>query len=266
MLTVQFAAAARVAGDIGQVFVWAKSPVATMPVIVNGPVPGFVSVTACVALVDPTAWLVNVKLAGATLAAGTVPVPLRLIVCGLPGSLSVIVTVPVTLPDALGVNVILTVQLAPDAKVAGGTGQVLVWAKVPVTAIPDTVNGPVPVLESVTVWAALVNPTFRLVKVKLVGATLAAGTVPVPLMLIVCGLPAASSVIDTAALRAPVAVGAKVTLMVQFPPAATVAPQVPVWAKSPVLAPVIAILAMLRVAPPLLVSVITWAAVLLPTF
>ena len=55
-----------------------------------------------------------------------------------------------------------------------------------------------------------------------------------------CGLFPASSVIDTDAVRVPAAVGLKVTLTIQFAPAATLAPQVFVWEKSPLLAPVIA--------------------------
>jgi hypothetical protein len=148
----------------------------------------------------------------------------------------------------------LTVQFAPAARVAGDKGQVLVWAKSPVVAILDIVIGPVPVLESVTVWAALVAPTIWFVNVRFAGAKLAPGTVPVPLKLIVCGLPGALSVMVTAALRALAAVGANCTLMMQLPPAATLAPQVCVWTKSCVFAPVIVIVR-LRVEPPPLVSV-----------
>ena len=45
------------------------------------------------------------------------PVPLSATICGLPGALSVTETVPFRLPDALGVNVTLMVQAAPDARV-----------------------------------------------------------------------------------------------------------------------------------------------------
>ncbi len=46
-----------------------------------------------------------------------VPVPLSATVCGLPGALSVTESVPVTLPEVLGVRVTLIVQFAPDARV-----------------------------------------------------------------------------------------------------------------------------------------------------
>ena len=53
--------------------------------------------------------------------------------------------------------------------------------------------------------------------------------VAVPESATVCGLPLALSAMDTEAVRVPGAVGLKVTLMVQFAEAATLAPQVLVW-------------------------------------
>ena len=66
-------------------------------------------------------------------------------------------------------------------------------------------------------------------KAKLVGAKLAAGAIPVPERVTVCGLPVASSVTVIAPGWLPVAVGVKVTLMEQLAPAATEAGQVLVW-------------------------------------
>lgn len=82
---------------------------------------------------------------------------------------------------------------------------------------------------------------------------------PVPLTDTVCGLPAALSENETVPLRLPVVVGTKVTLMAQFAPAASVEPQVFVWAK---FAPA-EILAIVSAAVPELVSVMTkgWLAV-----
>src|SRR6266852_8238343 len=48
--------------------------------------------------------------------AAAAPVPLEVSMCGLPGALSVIVTVPVRVPVAVGVKVTLIVQLALAAK------------------------------------------------------------------------------------------------------------------------------------------------------
>ena len=61
---------------------------------------------------------------------------------------------------------------------------------------------------------------------RLVGDKLTIAAIPVPVRLIVCGLPDALSVMLTLPVRVPVAVGVKVTLMLQLPPAATDAPQV----------------------------------------
>ena len=56
---------------------------------------------------------------------------------------------------------------------------------------------------------------------------LTTGAVPVPLpeRLMTCGLPLALSVMVTAPVRVPVAVGVKVTLIVQLFPVATPVPQ-----------------------------------------
>ena len=63
-------------------------------------------------------------------------------------------------------------------------------------------------------------------KLKLVGAKLIPGPTPVPDRATVCGLPLALSVTVIVPDWLPVAVGVNVTLMVQFPPAATDVPQV----------------------------------------
>src|ERR1039457_5271426 len=70
----------------------------------------------------------------------------------------------------------------------------------------------------------------------------------------------------TDAPRIPAAVGVKVTKMLQLPPAATLAPQVLVCAKSPGLVPVTARLLIRRVAEPVLLSITDWAALVVPTF
>jgi hypothetical protein len=74
------------------------------------------------------------------------------------------------------------------------------------------------------------------VNVRLVGLTVTA--VPVPVNGIVWGVPGALSLTERFAVREPVAVGRKVTLMLQFAPAARVAPQVVVLAKSAAFVPV----------------------------
>ena len=83
------------------------------------------------------------------------------------------------------------------------------------------------------------------------GERLTTGAVPVPVRLTdwVAGL--ALSVIVTAPVRVPAAVGLKVTLRVQLALAARLAPQVLVWEKSPLAV----MLVMLRVALPVLLRV-----------
>ena len=75
-----------------------------------------------------------------------------------------------------------------------------------------------------------------------------------PLRLITCGLPGASSVMVTEPAAAPVAVGMKVTSIKQVALAARLAPQSLVWAKSPLAV----MLVMFRVAVPVLVRVTGW--------
>ena len=76
--------------------------------------------------------------------------------------------------------------------------------------------------------------------VREVGERAAEAATPVPAKLAVCGLPLALSVTISVALRAPVVVAVKVTLIVQLPPAATIEPQLFVCAKSALLVPVTA--------------------------
>src|SRR5215472_10589808 len=83
--------------------------------------------------------------------------------------------------------------------------------------------------------------------------------VPDPVKETFCGLPAALSVMVSAALREPRAAGVKVTLNVQLAPPATLEPQVLVSAKSPLFLPVIATLLRLSGALPILVKVTFWA-------
>ena len=72
----------------------------------------------------------------------------------------------------------------------------------------------------------------------------------------VCGLLLALSAIVIEAVSLPANEGVKVTLIAQFPPAATELAQVSATStKSPLLAPVIVMLVMLKGAPPVLLKV-----------
>lgn len=70
-----------------------------------------------------------------------------------------IVSAPDRLPTAVGVNVALTVQLAPAAKVLGDNGQFEVAEKSPVTAMEQIVSTCDCVFVSVRDLAAVELPT-----------------------------------------------------------------------------------------------------------
>jgi hypothetical protein len=95
-------------------------------------------------------------------------------------------------------------------------------------------------------------PTFCAGKVKEAEERLTVdAATPVPARLTVCVAGLALSVMVTAPVLVPAAVGLKVTLRVQLAPAATLEPQVLVWEKSPLAV----MLVMLRVALPVLLRV-----------
>src|SRR3989442_12789137 len=142
------------------------------------------------------------------------PVPLSETLCGLPAASSVMFTVAARTPVAAGVKLTLIVQLAPGATEPAPPGQVLPAAKAksaacaPVMVMLMRFSGAPPLLVSVTFWAGLVVPTRCLPKALLVAESVAVGGVtPVPVSDTDCGLPAASSVMITVAVRALAAVG-----------------------------------------------------------
>jgi len=164
-----------------------------------------------------------------------VPVPARLAVCGLPGTLSEMDRVPVRVPSAFGVKVTEIVQLAPAANVLGDNGQVEVCAKSPEVKMLKIVSGTAWLFFTVKLFAALVVPNTWLPKERL-AADKVTEPVPVPLNCAVCGVLVALSLTVSLPVRAPSAVGVKVTEMVQLDFAANVFGdngQFEVWAKSP---------------------------------
>jgi len=105
------------ANELPQVWVSEKSaalvPVIAMPAIVNVVVPTFVNVTDLAALVVPTLTVPKLKLVGESFA--VVPIPLRGTCCGLPAALSVTLRAAWRVTLAVGLNVMLMLQLAPGA-------------------------------------------------------------------------------------------------------------------------------------------------------
>jgi hypothetical protein len=252
-----------------QVLVSAKlpglAPVNVKPLMDSVAFPVLFSVTAWAALVVPRFWLLNVRLVGETAANGPLPVPVKFTVCGLLVALSVRVNVAVRVPGPVGVNVILMVQLPPAAT---ELPQVFVSEKspglVPVAWMPVMVKAVVPVLFRVMVWAPLGDPTDWLLYERVEAERLVTGPLPVPVKLTVCGLPKALSVMLTEAVRLPVAVGAKVTLILQLPPAGTELPQLLDSLKSPAFVPVTAMPVMVKAAVPVLLRVTACAALVVP--
>ncbi len=145
----------------------------------------------------------------------------------------------------------MTVQLALGAIIEG---QLFVCEKLPLPPeIYTEVNDSdwLPMLVRVVVCGVLLVPIFCGAKVKTAGEKLASGpSCPMPCRLIVVGvlLPECERVMVPN--RVPANVGVNVTVIVQFPPPGRPAPQVLVWAKSPVtwmLVIVSAALPMLRI-------------------
>src|ERR1700690_4041122 len=126
----------------------------------------------------------------------------------------------VAFPIFVGVNVTGIVQLALGAS---DSPQVFVWlnssASGPVIAMEPISRTAFPVLVSVT-GCEILDPIACPLKLRLEGESETAGApdvpVPTPVRGTVCGVPAALSAKLTAAVAVPVAVGEKVTLMVQL--------------------------------------------------
>src|SRR2546427_502589 len=250
-------------------------PARTMLVMLRVAVPLLVRVTVCTGLVVLRRWSPKARLVGAKVTAGTIPVPASDTDRGLPGASSVMVTVAVRALAAVGVNVRLRRQLAPTTTVAPFV-QVVPAAMAkspgfkPARAMLVMLRVAVPLLVRVTVCAGLVVLRRWSPKARLVGAMVTAGATPVTASHSVCGVLGVSSVMVTVAVRAPVAAGVKLMLIVQLAPGATepapVGQVLPAAkAKSAACAPVMVMLVRFSGVPPLLVSVRFCAALVVPT-
>ena len=216
---------------------------ALKPASVMACVFGFLTVMVCAGLVVPTVKEAKLSLSGVA-SGGSIgtgaPAPVSAVLalpCGV-----VTLKLPVALPMAVGVKVMLMTQLAPAARLAP---QVLVCAKPKLLVSVVTVIAVLFGLLSVAVCGRLGTPTMiepKLTAAGLkVGATIttggggAGGATAVPLR-VALTLPA-EVVAETAPVGLPATVGLKLTVMVQLAFAASVAPQVVVWVKP---APVVA--------------------------
>src|SRR5437660_4461022 len=96
-------------------------------------------------------------------------------------------------------------------------------------------------------------PNARAMRERLAAGEPPVESAPVPVRVTVCGLPVALSLTLSVAVRVPVALGVNLALMVQLAPAASVdglKGQLLVWAKLPLLVPVMAMLVIDRAALP----------------
>ena len=111
------------ASNVPQVFVCAYSLGVVIEVIVTAVGCLLLTVTVFAALVAFSASFPKPKLAGVTLT-GTTPFPVSDTVCGLLLALSVMVSVELSAPRIVGVNITLMLQFAPAAN---KVPQAFVW-------------------------------------------------------------------------------------------------------------------------------------------
>jgi hypothetical protein len=156
----------------------------------------------------------------ARLSEKSVAAPVNATVWGLPGTLSFTFITPMRGPAAAGLKTTFTVQEAPLLTFAP---QLSVSEKSAAFAPPKEIllsaRTPSPLFLTVTAAPGLAVPTSWPGNAMLVGKIVAAALSPVPANEIVCGLPAASSCIVTAAVWLPAAVGANDALITQLAPA-----------------------------------------------
>lgn len=150
---VQFAPMARDAGHVLLSEKFGDPEVRLMDVMESAAVPVFVSVTDWGALLELTLTDPKVRFSGDKVTSGaSIPVPESAMLCGLPGPLSVKISVPVRVPAAVGVKVTATVQVLPEARLLP---QLFVSWKSPLAAMLPMVRVPAPVFFNVTSCAAL---------------------------------------------------------------------------------------------------------------
>lgn len=173
------------ATELPQVLVCAKSPgsapVVLILLIVKLAFPMLVRVTDCAALVVLRFWLAKVREPLERLAVGALPVPVKATASGLLWRLSAMLIVAVRVPEAVGVNFAIIVQLALTPN---ELGQLFVWEKslgsAPTMVKLEIVKLAVPVFDIVTLCTALEVPTVVVGNVKLEGERLTWPESPVP--------------------------------------------------------------------------------------
>lgn len=203
--------------------IW-KGPVLSIACTVAGNDPVLVTVIVNGAEVPPTGtlpkscavWLSTTTATGGGPAAR--PTPDKLTVCGDPGALLSMMMLPVAAPGRSGAkrtvseHVTVGAMTAPSHEVSAVKGPCV--RTVPRRKVPR------PVLVTLIVWVRLEAPTSTSPKSWLVGETVTAGLVPVPLRARVGAGPLALLGMVTVPAFEPVLVGRKVAVNVQELPAA----------------------------------------------
>jgi hypothetical protein len=244
-------------------------PVTETPLMTSGVLPGFDRVMGRDVAEVLMVVLGKVSGFGLSTACGTsggVPVPVTAADCGDPLALSATEMAAVRLAAVAGVNVTVIVQLAPAAR---EVPQLFVCPKllalVPVTEMLVMVSAAVPGFESVIGNGVAAVPISVLGNASGFGLSSACGAVPVPVTVADCGEPVALSATEIDALRLPAAAGVKLTVMVQFAPAASEVPQLFVCPKLLAFVPATEMPVMVRAAVPGFESVIGSAVAAVPT-
>lgn len=155
-------------------------------------VPLFVSVMTFCAPPPPTGTDTQFKLVGLTAALPpevVAPVPFKVTDCGLLVAESVKVNVALRAPAAVGLNTIEAVQEPPAARLAPHVLPEMLKSPefVPEIATPLIVSEMLRPFDSVAVCAVLLDPTFVLANVRLVGLadTVPLDDVPTPVRVMV---------------------------------------------------------------------------------
>jgi len=147
-------------------------PVIEKELMERAAVPVLVMVRVWAGLVAPTFWETKLRLGAERVTAGegAPPVPFRVTDWGEAGALSENKTFVVRRPAAVGVNVTVTVHVAPTARVEA---QVLVKLKspglLPLRVMEERVMGSTPLLVRVMGFGVLAVPTGWPPKVRVVG-------------------------------------------------------------------------------------------------
>jgi hypothetical protein len=236
---------------------------------VSAAVPVFDTVIGSAVAVVPTAVLEKASgfgLSGATVAAaGATPLPLRDAVWGEPVPLSETLIVAEKLATDVGVKVTCSVQLWPVGRDAPHPlVKVKLLAFVPVTVI--LVMPRVAPLEFVRVMGSVAaTPTSAPGKLSGLSTICGPDDRPVPVSVAVWGEPVELSTTEMLAVRAPVAVGLKVTVMRHEVFNARLVPQLLVSEKLLAFVPVTEMLVMANAVLPGFASVIVIVAAVLPT-